>query len=139
MWTKAQELAAQYQSSGTTGIGFAQFASTGQATPELWDNIEWVEQEARAGDETTAGWYEDMKRLRELLKAEGHEQRLSLDTLKGFASQWAYEHGWMVYEEIEEHIADWLMNEHTATVCDDDLEIIVGLLEDAELHFNTDD
>jgi hypothetical protein len=72
-WSNARLLAAEYQSSGWSGIGFARFASAGKNTPELWDNIEYCEREAAAGKQGTEDWEADMKRLRELLAADGIE------------------------------------------------------------------
>lgn len=69
--SKARELAAQYQSSGWSGIGFAMFASSGKNTPTLWENIEYTEREAEAGKPGTEEWAADMVRLRELLTEEG--------------------------------------------------------------------
>lgn len=67
-WPEARQIAANYQSPGTTGIGFAQFASTGAITPELWDNIRSCE--AMAGELHTEGWRDDMIKLRHLLQTE---------------------------------------------------------------------
>lgn len=69
MFSEAQELAAQYHSPGPTGIGFAQFASTGTVTPELWSNIRYIE--AHADEDYAEGWAGDMVHLRALLEDEG--------------------------------------------------------------------
>jgi hypothetical protein len=74
MFTKAQEIASQYQSPGAAGIGFAQYASTGTVTPELWDNIERTERDARNGVPGTDGWIADMAELRKLLREAGHRK-----------------------------------------------------------------
>lgn len=72
-WPKSRQIAAQYQSSGTTGIGFARYASTGTVTPELWDNIRVAESlaESNEGKPAVEGWAEDMAELRDALEAEG--------------------------------------------------------------------
>lgn len=72
-WPEARQIASQYHSPGPTGIGFAQYASTGTVTPELWDNIRYCER--NAGEEWAEGWAEDMARLRELLEADGITER----------------------------------------------------------------
>ena len=72
-WPPSRQLAAMYQSPGTNGIGFAQYASSGTVTPELWENIARIETEAERepGSEAFEHWAEDMERLRELLSDEG--------------------------------------------------------------------
>jgi len=72
-WPESRQLAAQYQSPGPAGIGFAQYASSGTVTPELWENITYTENEAlrRPEDPAVEGWAGDMERLREALEAEG--------------------------------------------------------------------
>lgn len=72
-WPEARQLAAQYQSPGTTGIGFARYASTGTVTPELWENIATAESLAvsNRGKPEVEGWAEDMKKLRRLLAGDG--------------------------------------------------------------------
>jgi hypothetical protein len=64
-----------------------------------------------------------------------HERYLAL---KGFAQLWAYEHGWMIYEGISDDIQEWAVEEHTATLTEDDLDTILTYLEDAELVFKQD-
>ena len=72
-WPESRQLASQYQSRGITGIGFAQYASSGTVTPELWDNIRHAESlaESNPGNPAVEHWAEDMERLRELLSDEG--------------------------------------------------------------------
>ena len=72
-WPESRQLAAQYQSHGTTGIGFARYASTGTVTPELWENIRFTESLAQSnkGKPAVEHWAEDMAALRKALKAEG--------------------------------------------------------------------
>lgn len=76
MFTKAQEIASWYQSPGPAGIGFAQYASTGTVTPELWDNIRVIEQEAewKAGANYADEWASDMAKLRQMLTEDGHTE-----------------------------------------------------------------
>jgi hypothetical protein len=71
-WPEARQIASQYHSPGPAGIGFAQFASTGTVTPELWSNIRGIEREA--SEPYAEGWAEDMARLRELLSEAGIEE-----------------------------------------------------------------
>lgn len=68
-WPEARQIAANYQSPGATGIGFAVFASTGDVTQDLWDNIRTCER--MAGEYGTEGWADDMARLRDLLAEDG--------------------------------------------------------------------
>jgi hypothetical protein len=68
-WSEARLLAAQYQSSGSTGSGFATFASTGNVTTELWQNIHYCESASGPGTEE---WAADMAKLRALLQEEGY-------------------------------------------------------------------
>lgn len=68
-WSEARILASQYQSSGSTGKGFATFASTGNVTTELWKNIHYCETAEGPGTEE---WAADMAKLRTLLQAEGY-------------------------------------------------------------------
>lgn len=68
-WSEARLLAAQYQSSGSTGIGFATFASTGNVTTDLWKNIHYCEAASGSGTEE---WAADMAKLRTLLAEEGY-------------------------------------------------------------------
>ena len=72
-WSEARQLAAQYQSPGIAGIGFAKFASTGTVSPELWENIRLTESlaESNKGKDMVEGWAEDMVELRELLEEDG--------------------------------------------------------------------
>jgi hypothetical protein len=42
-WSEARKLAAQYQSPGWAGRGFAMFASTGKNSQQLWDDIHYHE------------------------------------------------------------------------------------------------
>lgn len=72
-WPESRQLAAQYQSPGTTGIGFAQYASSGTVTPELWENILHTESLAQSnkGKPAVEHWTEDMAALRKALTAEG--------------------------------------------------------------------
>lgn len=72
-WPESRQLAAQYQSAGPTGIGFARYASTGTVTPEFWENIAYTEAEAerRPEDPAVESWADDMERLRGLLQDEG--------------------------------------------------------------------
>lgn len=72
-WPESRQLAAQYQSPGPAGIGFARYASSGAVTPELWENIRYTEAEAdrRPEDPAVEHWADDMERLRELLQQEG--------------------------------------------------------------------
>lgn len=78
-YTKAQEIASWYQSPGPAGIGFAVFASSGNVTPELWENIRATERQAAEfpADKFPEykDWAGDMKRLRELLEADGIKER----------------------------------------------------------------
>ena len=73
MFTKAREIASWYQSPGPAGIGFAQYASTGTVTPELWSNIRTTEREAelKEGADYADEWAADMAKLRELLAEDG--------------------------------------------------------------------
>lgn len=71
-WPEARQIASMYHSPGPAGIGFAQYASTGTVTPELWSNIRGIEREA--SEPYAEGWAEDMARLRELLAADGIEE-----------------------------------------------------------------
>lgn len=73
-FTRAHEIASWYQSPGPTGIGFAIFASSGKVTPELWDNMRQVEQEATGLEsaEDTETHQGDMRELRAELAAMGH-------------------------------------------------------------------
>jgi hypothetical protein len=72
-FTRAQEIAANYQSPGPSGIGFAQYASTETVTPELWRNIEETERLAAEGVNLGMDdWAGDMKELRRLLYQDGH-------------------------------------------------------------------
>lgn len=68
-WPESRQLAAQYQSPGPNGIGFARYASSGTVTPELWENIRRCE--AEADEDYAEGWAGDMVHLRALLEAEG--------------------------------------------------------------------
>ena len=70
-WSKSRLLAAQYQSPFNDGIGFAQYASTGTVTPDLWRNIKRIESDAETGAPEVEGWAEDMEELRRLLREEG--------------------------------------------------------------------
>lgn len=72
-WSQARQIAANYQSPGSTGIGFAQFASTGTVTPELWENIRYCE--AHSDEDYAEGRAGDMVMLRALLKDEGITER----------------------------------------------------------------
>lgn len=72
-WPESRQLAALYQSPGPAGIGFAQYASSGTVTPELWQNIAYIaaEAERRPNDPAVEGWAYDMEKLRDLLREEG--------------------------------------------------------------------
>lgn len=72
-WPESRQIAARYQSSGMTGIGFARYASTGTVTPELWDNIRVTESlaESNVGKPMVEGWAEDMEALKDALESEG--------------------------------------------------------------------
>lgn len=74
-YTKAQEIASWYQSPGPAGIGFAVFASSGNVTPELWENIRRTEREAAEGAVGSESWAKDMAKLRKLLAADGIKER----------------------------------------------------------------
>jgi hypothetical protein len=78
-WPESRQLAALYQSPGPAGIGFAQYASTGTVTPALWANINTTEARGMYSEPGTEEWTADMKRLRELLKAEGIEPPVSAE------------------------------------------------------------
>jgi hypothetical protein len=72
-WPKSRQIAAQYQSAGITGIGFARYASSGAVTPELWENIRTAESlaESNVGKPMVEHWAEDMAALRTALREEG--------------------------------------------------------------------
>ena len=75
--SKIRNLAAQYQSPGASGIGFAFLASTGKVKAVTWDNIEATEYQAENNRPGTEEWAEDMAKLRKLLDAEGFTEDLS--------------------------------------------------------------
>ena len=88
-WPKSRLLAAQYQTPFHGGIGFAQYASSGTVTPELWENIRRIESDAEQnpGAPEVEGWAEDMVTLRAALHEEGIPEYVQV-TL-----EWRNDHG----------------------------------------------